>query len=229
MRVVDNLAVDVWRDFVINLPYGNIFHTPIMYELFARTEGYQPSIRAVVDSDQRVIALMLPVQIALSKMLSSFTTRAVVFGSVLFDSKLNGEHALELLMKTYAKEGGRNLLFTELRNIYNLESAQPIFANIGFIYDDHLNYLIDLNRPIESVFNSIGKRTRKNIRHGLNRGVVQIEEARKPEDIRACIQLFQHTYQNAGVPLAHHSLFENAYNLLHPCLLYTSPSPRDRS
>jgi serine/alanine adding enzyme len=80
------------------------------------------------------------------------TTRAVVYGSVLYDPSPAGEEALAFLLRTYAQEAGHEVLFTELRNLSDLSAVQPVLNDCGFIYEDHMNYLIDLKRPPEVIF-----------------------------------------------------------------------------
>jgi lipid II:glycine glycyltransferase (peptidoglycan interpeptide bridge formation enzyme) len=173
-------------------------------------------IWAIEDDSGQILALMLPVHIKLNKLFSSLTTRAVVFGSVLFDLGDRGVRALGLLMNEYIKEADKNSIFTELRNIYDLGKVQTVCKNHGFFYEDHLNYLIDLNRPVDSVFQSIGKRTRKNIRRGLNKDKVRIEEVNDKKQLDESLQLIQETYNLARIPLADRSLFDSAYDELAP-------------
>ena len=46
VEVVDTLPEDRWQAFVDAHPQGNIFHTPAMQAVFARTRGYEPLLRA---------------------------------------------------------------------------------------------------------------------------------------------------------------------------------------
>lgn len=217
MQVVQSLEEIIWRRFIDEHPDSNIFQTPEMCQVFARTKGHRPILWATVDDDGGVLALLLPVQVTLIEgLLRRLTTRAVVYGSVLYDPSPAGEEALAFLLRTYAHEAGHEVLFTELRNLSDLSAVQPVLNDCGFIYEDHLNYLIDLKRPPEVIFQSIGRRTRKHIRRGLGRGEVMIEEVKEQEQVATCYDLLRQTYRAAQVPLADHSLFEAAFDLLYP-------------
>lgn len=214
--VVQSLPEDVWRRFVEEHPAGNIFHTPEMFQVFSRTKSHRPELWAAT-RDGRVLALLLPVQIRLfGGPLRYLTTRAVVYGSVLRAPGDEGQEALAALLRTYAQGVDRAPLFTELRNLTNLEAAQPILRECGFHYEEHLNYLIGLDRPPEAIFQGIGSRTRKNIRRGLKHGEVTIEEVKERERVNTCYEILSQTYQAAEVPLADRSLFEAAFDVLHP-------------
>jgi len=196
---------------------GNVFHTPEMFQVFARAKGHQPTLWAAADKDGQVLALLLPVQITLrGGLLHRLTTRAVVYGSVLYDPSPAGEEALAALLRAYVQEAGREVLFTELRNLSDLGAVQPLLNDCGFVYEDHLDYLIDLDRPLEEVMQSMGRRTRKHIRRALRKQEVVAEEVVDRDQIQVCYDLFRRSYTEAQVPLASQSLFEATFDVLHP-------------
>jgi len=188
-----------------------------MFQVFARTKGHRPTLWAATNNDGQILALLLPVQIALSDgVLRRLTTRAVVYGSVLFAPNPAGQEALVTLLRTYVHEADHEALFTELRNLSDLKAVQPVLSDCGFVYEDHLNYLIDLDRPIEAIMQSIGKRTRKKIRRQLRQDEVTIEEVTHREQIAPWYAVLRQTYNRAQVPLAAPSLFEAAFDILYP-------------
>jgi serine/alanine adding enzyme len=217
LRILRFLDEGIWRRFVESQPMSNIFHTPEMFQVFAWAKGYQPLLWAATDHGGRVLALLLPVQITLRDgLLRRLMTRAVVYGSVLYDPSSAGEEALATLLCAYVHETGQEALFTELRNLSDLGAVQPVLNDCGFVYEDHLNYLIDLDRPVEEVMQGIGARTRKHIRRGLQKQEVVIEEITEQSQLGACYDLLQKSYTEARVPLADRSLFEAAFNVLRP-------------
>lgn len=216
ISVVRSLPEDEWRNFVERHDAGNVFHTPEMFQVFSRTKGYRPDLWAATE-DGHTLALLMPVQVTLMNgLLRYFTTRSVAYGSVLCVPDRGGQKALDRLLEDYTREVARAALFTQLRNLSNLELLQPILGNHGFIYEDYLNYLIDLNRPPDEVFRNVGRRTRKNIRRGLRRGEVVIAEVQDRDELPVCYELLRQTYRVAQVPLADYSLFESAFDLLYP-------------
>ena len=217
VTVVRTLSEEEWRGFVEEHPAGSIFHTPEMFQVFSRARGHQPTLWAAVDSSNRPLALLLPVQITLMDgLLRRFTTRAVAYASVLCAPGSEGKEALAMLLETFKREARATALFTELRNLSNLSDLQPVLNDNGFVYEDHLNYLIDLDRPPEAILQSMGKRTRKHIRRALRQGKVGIEEVNQRERVALCYELLQRTYAAAQVPLADQSLFEAAFDVLYP-------------
>ena len=217
IEVVRTLPEDVWRRFVDEHPQGNIFHTPEMFHVFAHAKGYRPELWAAVNDREQVLVLLSVVQVTLLGGLPRrLTTRAIAYGSVLCVAGSQGETALAMLLQAYKEEVRGKVLFTELRNLADLSYLQPVLDHTGFAYEDHLNYLIDLDRSPEAVLQSIGQRTRKKIRHALRQAEVVVDEIEQPKQVAVCYDLLRKTYAAAGVPLADRSLFEAAFGVLHP-------------
>mgnify|MGYP000136982605 CR=1 FL=1 len=216
INIVRNLPEEPWRHFVDTHPQGNIFHTPEMFQVFCAAKGHQPELWAATKNG-RILALLLPVQVTLKDgALRLVTTRSVVYGGVLHVADAEGREALLRLLRSYVQETGRKSLFTELRNISDLSAIQPLLQTCGFVYEDHLNYLINLDCSPEEVLNNIGGGTRKKIRRGLRRGTVEVEVVEEREGVAVCYDLLGQTYSLAQVPLADCSLFEAAFDILSP-------------
>lgn len=217
MKVVRDLPEEIWRNFVEKHPNGNVYHTPEMFQVFARTRGYQPELWATIDDQGDVLALFLPVWVTLKGgLLRYLTTRGLVYGSVLGLPSVPGQEALNLLLTAYRSYAGRNpILFTELRHIADPGGLRSVLDNNGFRHEEHLNYLIDLARPVDDIWNNITKVGRKAIERSKARGVV-VEEIRDPSCIPDLYHLLELTYAHARVPFADVSLFEAVFDILVP-------------
>jgi len=216
IAVVQTLAEREWRRFVEEHPQGNIFHTPEMFQVFARAEGHQPKLWAATDDGGQVLALLQPVQITLMDgLLHRFTSRAVAYGGLLYAPGAEGQEALAALLRAYRQEMKSASLFTELRNMSDMSDVCPVLKKNGFTYEDHLNYLIDLNKPIEEIWKGISKNCQKAIRKSMNKGVV-VEEVQDRDLVPTCYDLLRQSYRRAKVPLAALSLFESIFDILVP-------------
>ncbi|MFN2220929.1 MAG: lipid II:glycine glycyltransferase FemX [Candidatus Promineifilaceae bacterium] len=217
ITIVRDLDRQAWKEFIQDHPQGNIFHTPEMVQVYQETRGYETQVWAAVNDAGQILALMLPVQISLfNGPLQRITSRAVVFGSVLAVDGLSGEAGLEKLLAAYADDTGGSYLFTELRNVSDLGRWQPILERSGFIYEEHLNYLIDLTQDEEEMFGKVSSRTRSYIRKAIRQEKLELREVTDRADLPAMYELLHQTYQNAQVPLSDISLFENAFDILRP-------------
>jgi hypothetical protein len=216
MEIVHQLEENRWRSFVDRHPHGNIFHTPEMFSVFARTHGYSPSLWAAVEGDD-ILALHLPVTITLAGgPLSVFTSRAVVFGSVLVEDSQRGKDAFAHLLKAYDLHVGRKWLFTELRNSADLSEIQPILEQRGYQYEDHENFLIDLTLNPDDLLASFTSVRRRHIRQGEQNDEMAVLDVKDLSQLPVFYRLLKKTYQWAHVPLADYSLFANVFEMLTP-------------
>jgi serine/alanine adding enzyme len=208
MRVVRSLDEVSWRRFVDEQPDGSIFHTPEMFEVFSRAKGFWPTLFAVVDEDNDPLALFLPVKISLvGGPFRYFTTRATAFAPALVVPGSIGAKALSLLLEVYNRKIGKDVLYTKLRNVSDTVEVQPVLQEHGFDYEDHLNYLVDLTRPVDEIFASISKSGRNAVRRSQRRGVVP-KELRSRSQMPAYYDLLLQSHLRANFPLADISLFE---------------------
>jgi serine/alanine adding enzyme len=216
LRLVHRLDRTMWRSFIEEHDGGNIFHTPEMFDAFSRTKGYRPIVWAAVDGRGRPLALFLPVEISMmGGPLRYLTTRAVSFGSVLAAPGPRGRDALSLLLRTYGRKVNRRVVFTELRNLADMEELRPVLAESGFELQDHLNFLIDLARPLEEIWGDIRPNARRNIRKAMRSEVV-VRQARSLRDIDAAYEILRKAYGRIRVPLPPRPLFRATFEILAP-------------
>jgi hypothetical protein len=216
MDIVNSLDENVWHNFVNEHPQSNIFHTPETFQVFKRAEGYYPELWAAVNRDGYPLAILLPVKVTLRiGPLDKLTTRSIAYGSVLSANSPEGLEALILLLSVYKTQSDKNSLFTELRNVSDLSSLQGVLEECEFVFEDHLNYLINLERSPEALLQSFNQNTRKRIRRALRQGKVTVTMATERDHVAICYEQFRKSYTNARIPLADKSLFEAAYDFLH--------------
>jgi serine/alanine adding enzyme len=216
MRVVNQLDRKVWQQFVDHNPQSNIFHTPEMFRVFTQTDNYQAGLWATIGHDGDILALFSPVQITvLGGLLRHVTTRAVAYGGILCASGTDGQAGLAMLLDAYKQAVRGNVLFTELRNLADVTPWQPVLTARSYMYEAHLNFLIDLTRSPADIWNSIRANARRNIRKAQRDGVI-IEEVEGLECLPEAYELLTAVYKRIQVPLPAFSLFRSVYEILHP-------------
>ncbi len=102
--------------YVDKHPYGTIFHTPYMFEVYRETPNYEPFAYYAVD-DQRQIKAMLTGVIETVKpgFLSSLSKRAVIMQAPIF----NEIEAIDFLLSEYSKIIKHKVVYSEVRNHYD--------------------------------------------------------------------------------------------------------------
>ncbi len=216
LRVVRHLEERDWRAFVEDNPRGNLFHTPEMFQVFARAKGHRPTLWATVGDEGRVLALLTPVEVTvLPGPLQFLTTRAVVYGSVLCVAGAEGRDALSVLLRAYNREARGRLLFTELRHQSDLTDLRLDLAREGFQHEEHLNYLIDLTPPESEIWRRVRSNAQRAVRRAQKSGVV-VEEVGDSAGVAAAYRVWEQVYRRIHVPLADESLFQAAFEVLRP-------------
>jgi hypothetical protein len=215
-HVVNSLAQSSWRTFVDNNPDARIFHSPEMAAVFANTRNFTPTLWAALDQDTTVHALMLPVDITILPWpLRAVTTRTVVYDGILCSPGLTGQLALAALLRHYNAQRQSRTLFTELRNSCDTSSFQSAFKQNGFLYEEHMNFLIDLTQPTSVLWKNIRSNAQRNIRKAQKQNVV-IEEAHTLQSVSDAYGILRTVYKRLRVPLPDVSLFHSAFTVLHP-------------
>lgn len=216
ITIVNSLPEKDWSGFVAQHPLGNIFHTPEMCQVFAQTPRHQPRLWAAVDGDCHIRALLPLVNVTVvNGLLRMFTTRAVAYGGVLVAPDGAEEEALTVLLQTYRRAVKHRVLFTELRNLSNVSHLQPALARCEFAYEGHLNFLIDLQRPVDRIWSSLHSNARDNVKKARRKGVL-VEEVTSLAEVPAAYSVLSQVYSEVQVPLAPLSLFEATFQVLHP-------------
>lgn len=220
VSIVRTLPEEAWRGFLASQPTANIFHTPEMFRVFEQTAGYRPGLWAAADEAGRPLALFTPVAVAvLGGPLRRLTSRAVAYGSLLAAPGAAGSAALPALLAAYRRDVGGRVLFTELRNLADTTAWRPAAEAGGFVYEEHLNFLIDLARPAEAIWQDIRSNARRNIQKAQREGVT-IAEATEPAQVGTAYAILSEVYHRLQVPLAAESLFRAAFDILRPAGMF---------
>jgi len=216
LKVVSKPKKRDWAEFVRNHPHGNVYQTPEMEEVYRRTKNYEPITLAVVDETDEILAIMLATVIKVGKgIVRAFSARSVIQGGPLFVENERGFLALSALFEEYDRIGRKKALFSEIRNMYDTTQFKHLFEKLGYAFEDHLNFLVDINKPKEEVWRQISRSMRKNINRAQRKGIV-IEEVEDKSLIPVFYEFLRDVYHNAKVPLVDVSFFYSVYDILVP-------------
>lgn len=216
MEVTASIDREKWSEFVYEHPNGNIFQTPEMRDVYERTKNYEPITLATVDDDGEILALMQAVVIReMGGFLGSFSARAVVQGGPLFVEGAEGRDAIGVLMEYYDKIIQRKVVYSEIRNMWDTMQVSCIFTTMEYIYEEHLNFLVDITKSKKELWDGLSKSGRRFVRKAKGNGLI-IEDVQDCSLIPIFYNLLQDTYKNVKVPLADVSLFKSAFDVLAP-------------
>jgi len=213
VKIVTFIEPEKWDVFVFNHPEGNIFQTRYMYDVYSNTKGYIAKVFFAVDESNEILGLISGVGITeMDGVFSTFSRHGVVHGGPLFSEKLASDDR-KLLINAYDAALNKYLIYNDIRNMCDQSKLNDTLS--GYLYHEHLNFLIDISQSEEDLWKAIHKPRRKNINRSEKQGVVIVEMSNL-DYMDEFIRLINETYTNVKIPYPDRSLFENAMNYLLP-------------
>lgn len=217
IRITESLDKDDFDRFVNSNPRATVFQTANMAEVYKRTAKYEPvSIAAVNERTDEVLAtLLVVIKKEKNGFLGSFSTHSSIRGGPIFDDSQTGIIAASELIKYYDKRIGKKSLYTRIHNLYDVPQVSSILSNHNYKFETHLNYLIDLKRPKDKIWQDMNRSRRKRINKTKKEGII-VEEVDSDSLIPVIYNLIQGTYIKAKLPLLDINLLKSAFAVLYP-------------
>jgi len=215
IEITESIDREKWEDFVFNHPEGNIFQTCAMADVYRSTKNYEPiSLAAVEPESGELLAVLQAVIIRdAAGLIGSISSRSIINSGPLFIEGKRGFDALEKLLNYYEKFLNNRAIYTQVRNLWDTESSKETLNSLGYQYEHHLNYLVNLNRPEKEIWGDIHKPRRKGINRAEKVGI-EVRKITTRDEIKDCYKVIEETYKNVRLPLADISLLESAYDKL---------------
>ena len=215
IEIRDSIDREKWDDFVFKHPKGNIYQSSCMADVYSSTKNYEPISLAAVESENDEIVAVLQAVIVrdAAGLIGAISSRSIINGGPLFIEDKKGFEAVTQLLNYYEQLLHNRAIYTQVRNIWDMESSRNTLETLGYQYEPHLNYLIDLDRPSEDMWKDIHKPRRKGINRAEKIGI-EIQKIESKNEIKDCYRLIEETYKNVRLPLADISLLESAYDKL---------------
>lgn len=202
-----------WDQFVYDHPYGNIFQTSYIYNVYKRTKNYDPIVIFSVDEHTgNLNGLISGVSISeIGGIFKKFSTHGVVQGGPLISTDSTGNQ-LDQMIAAFDNKAKKRAIYNEIRNMFD---TRPYLDGIhNYEFQEHLNFLININRTSDHIWNDFSKSRRKNIRKAEINDV-EILEINSINKIDLFYEVVKSTYSNIKLPVADISLFYEAFKQMH--------------
>lgn len=206
---VNNIDKNKSSEFVFNHPYGNIFQTPEMYEVYQNTRNYEPIFLAVINDAGGISGVLLAViQKEYSGVFGNLTARSIIHGGPLI--KDDNPAVLDLVLKEYDKIIKKKAIYSQFRNFWDWGDSKGIFIRNGFEYEEHLNILIDLTKSEEQLWKEVNPKGKNKVRRAKKEGAYfSIEHIE--DSLQKCYGILQEVYNRAKLPIPDYNFFYNLY------------------
>ena len=198
--IYEQIDRQTWNSFVETHPKSNVFQTPQMYDVYQQTPGYAPQVIAL-EQDKQMVGLMMWVVMREKGLKARFSARSIIQGAPLaMDDK--PEYIISLL-EAYEKLRDKGVIYTQVRNHFEMLTVNDAFQQCGYRFESHLNFIITLDNE-EDVWNRIGKGRIKQIKKAQKNGLyVDVYEPGLITDelIAQGYEVIRSVYERAGLPL----------------------------
>jgi len=203
-----------WEAFILEHPDGNIFQSPDIVRFYEATEEYQPVTFFSIDESGKVAGVLVAHIISEGKWLRrKLSSRAIVTGGPLV--KQGEELCAVALISELKRKVSAEVTYCQVRNLNPTDNLYEVFLQCGFVYEEHLNILVDLTKSVEILKSELHPTRRKQINRAIRRGV-EIMTPEKPdmETLNTCYSILSSVYRKAGLPLPSLAFFDEAFNVL---------------
>lgn len=200
MVSVGNIRQDEWALFVKNHPKGCAFQTPMMYACYQATPGCEPYVIAAYEED-RIVGLMVWIVMREPGFKSRFSVRSIIQGGPLAEN--DRPDVIVCLLRAYEKKLDKDVIYTQIRNHYEMLTSNDAFQACGYRFQDHLNFLIPLDSE-EQIWSRIGKGRIKQIKKAQKNDLkVQVYDSKAINNqlIADGYEVIRSVYKHAGLPL----------------------------
>ncbi|HSH65741.1 MAG TPA: GNAT family N-acetyltransferase [Bacteroidia bacterium] len=196
-----------WDDFVYHHPCGNIFQTTCMFDVYKSTPHCTAGVIALEDSDKNIVGLMVYSIIQEPGVKSRFSKRAIITGGpLILDNNPVYTNALLTNYKKIIKK--TNTIYSEIRNLFDIQALRPSLEKENFVYEDHLTIHMDLTQSVETLEKALHRGRASNIKRAIKKNVT-VRDVSTTEELNDVYRLIKDTYERIGLPSPSPELFLN--------------------
>ena len=207
----DQIDREAWRAFVARHPYGTIFQTPEMYDVYQKTVNQYP-VAIAFERGGKIKGIMLAViQWNGGAIAKPLTARSIIIGGPQVVH--NDEEITLLLLREYRKILPWYVIYSEIRPIKDLIAVKGILDSARYHREGHYNILLRTTNHEPSLWENMHKERRRNVEQAKKAGL-RFTEVDNKEERDQIVDLIRQTYRRKHVPFAGESLFEHIEELM---------------
>jgi serine/alanine adding enzyme len=185
-----------WNAFYREEKCCPVFQSPQFAGYLGGVPGLEPLFLCVRDSVGHVTGVLLAVIQHESGIKGPFSARSVIYGGPVVSARkgIDRDGVLSSLLVGYEKRLPRGIIYTEIRNSEDRAMDLQVFESLGFHFEDHYSYLVDLDLDPEVVFSRIHPTKRRQIRKAMREGVTVDPEPSRA-DLEGLYDLLRDLYR----------------------------------
>jgi len=196
------------KEFIDNHNSASFFQSIIAYELFESLQAYDPLFIIAANEDD-ILGSLLAVFITDGQGIKArMSRRCIIWGGPLI--KGNNSKVANLLLKKLSGFAKKKAIYTEFRNLYDMDIYKTIFKQNGFEYREHLNFIVKVETP-EQAKAKLSRSKKRQINKTIKQGA-KIIEPESLGQVKEFYEILKKLYrEKVGKPIADFELFEKFF------------------
>lgn len=172
LHTYEQIDGDQWVQLARESSTATWWQTKEAYQLFSSLPDYRVEVVGVADEDALCgVAVIIRPQ-ARTRVGQWLSRRAVIMGGVMVSDTISDEVYRRLMAAI--KEQTSDVIYVEIRNLYDHSAWRGMIAQDGWQYMPHLNIRIDTS-DAQAAISRIGKSKRRRICSSVQKGVRVVE------------------------------------------------------
>lgn len=203
------------QNFVTTFDGLTVFQLPIFLHVLERTRDHEGYWIGLEDNDEIIGSVIFFDVIHSTPVPGVSARRRVVIGGPLIKSSLDNPCYPEYVRMMLDEVIGRNRkpFFVEIRNTFDTQNIMRGFELVGFHFEDHLNYIIDLSKEEDELLRDMSSSGRRMVKKSLKEGLI-VQNGNSLKEIEEFYGVISEMYSRKELPLADISLFKSCFEVL---------------
>jgi len=211
IRTIINLSELYFKkleQFVSSHPNGNFFQSPKAFQFFQAVENYQPFLFVAMENDDIVGSLLAVIMKEGTGLKGYFSRRCIIWGAPLAKDQNSAIHSS--IFKKLNEIVSKKSIYSEIRNFSDQSVQKELLQQIGFRFNEHLNYIVKIS-SLEEAWTKLSDSKKRQIKKSIKNGA-SIIEAEKLDQIESFYKILATLYrEKVKKPLPSFELFEKFF------------------
>jgi len=201
-----------WNSF-LERNNGSFFQSPDLISIYKGCRNYKPLILFAENSKKEIAGLLFALIISERIHRVPYQRILIQGGPVISSADPQREEILNILLDGLKKLIPRETIFLEIRNLHIWGNDTKIFEKKGFVWHDHLNDILSVQREKE-VFSKIKPSKQRQFRRGIENGAI-VRPAENMTEVMELYTMLHDLYKTTvKKPLPPFLVFKNFYQKL---------------
>lgn len=192
--------------FVKAHPNASYFQTPLFFKACLTSVGLTPCFHVAYDASNNIAGTMLSFRQVQYRIFpfNFLSSRTIIWGSPLVTN--NDVSVYEGLYREYNRSKSPTI-YTQVRNLCSQIMYREVMERAGFVYEEHLNIIVDLTKTEEQLWQEVHSKRRNEIRRAIKEQTT-VEVHSDLDTLNSCYAILKEVYQRAKLPLPALNHFE---------------------